>query len=565
MTEWLKNYPKNSIIIKAYEFANKAHENEKRANGDPYIIHPLKVAETVYNWHFDESSIAAALLHDTLEDTPHSLKEIIKIFGQEIAFLVDGLTKLETVKYPGEETNVENLRKLIISFSKDLRVIIIKLADREHNMKTIQYLPPERQRQVAWETYEIYASLAHRLGMQNLAGELEDLAMPYLYSEEYEWLIDNVTELFEERQLYAERVKPEILKILKENNVEPVQIDSRAKRYASLYKKLLRYDMQLDKIYDLIALRIVVKSVEECYAALGIIHKYWQPLPSRIKDYIARPKPNGYRSIHTTVFCLDNKITEFQIRTLEMHEEAEMGIAAHWAYQQIKSSERHRRNWLGVQNRRELLWVEQLRNWQKNFSDKHNFLESLQGDFFKERIFVITPQNDVIDLPAGSTPVDFAYQIHSKIGDECVGAKINNKIVPLDYELHSGDLVEISTQHGKKPSADWLKFIKTALAKKRIKSFTKIQNRKLNKKTGIINLEFKITCEDRQGYLKDLTEVFDTAKINIEYLNSQTDQRHKFTSVTARCGVSSNFKLEKIILKLKKIPGTVEVSYKMNR
>ncbi|MDI6821229.1 MAG: RelA/SpoT family protein [Patescibacteria group bacterium] len=565
MTEWLKNYPKESVVIKAYEFAREAHKDEKRANNDPYIIHCLKVAETVHNWHLDESSIAAALLHDVVEDTSFTLKEIGKKFGQEIAFLVDGLTKLETIKYPGEETNIENLRKLIVSFSKDLRVIIIKLADREHNMQTLQYLMPNRQRKIAWETSEIYAPLAYRLGMQQLAGELEDLAMPYLYPEEYKWLIDNVTELYEERHNYAERVKPEILKILSENNIKPLQIDSRAKHYASLYKKLLRYDMQLNKIYDLIALRIIVKSIEECYTVLGIIHKYWQPLLGRIKDYIARPKINGYRSLHTTVFCIDNKITEFQIRTMEMHEEAEMGIAAHWAYQQIKSSERHSRNWLGVKSRRELLWVEQLRNWQKTLSNKSDYLESLRGDFFKERIFVITPQNDVIDLPAGSTPIDFAYQIHSEIGDECVGAKINNKIVPLDYELHSGDLVEITTQHGKKPSADWLKFIKTALAKKRIKNFVRTHEKRLSKKAEPANLEFKIICEDRQGYLKEITEVFEKLKININYLNSQTDPRHKFTNVTVKCETSPNLKLEKIILKLKKVPGTAEINYKLNR
>ncbi|MBI5732399.1 bifunctional (p)ppGpp synthetase/guanosine-3',5'-bis(diphosphate) 3'-pyrophosphohydrolase [Candidatus Jorgensenbacteria bacterium] len=564
MPKWLEIYNVASLPQKAYIFAEEAHKDAKRANGDPYITHCLTVAETVANWRLDESSIAAALLHDVVEDTKYTHKEIEKMFGQEVAFLVDGLTKLDTIQYPKKDPNIENLRKLIVSFSKDLRVIIIKLADRLHNMQTLQYLPRERQQALAWETTEIYAPLAYRLGMQKLSGELEDLAFPYLYPEEYEWLIDNVTELYEERQAYGEKIKPTVAKLLESHNIKTSQIDSRAKRYSSLYKKLLRYDMQLDKIYDLVAMRIIVNTVEECYTVLGIIHQEWSPLPGRIKDYIARPKPNGYRSLHTTVFCTDHKITEFQIRTQEMHEEDELGIAAHWAYQQIKSSKEHARNWLGVRSRRELLWIEQLRNWQKAFTNQKDFIESLKIDFFKDRIFVITPHNDVVDLPTGATPIDFAYQIHSDVGNACVGAKINGKIVPLDYELQSGDLVEIITQRGRKPSKDWLRFAKTSLAKKQIRSALQDKDHNLDKKDES-HIEFKIVNEDRPGYLKDITAAFGDLKINITHLTSTTDHRHKFSSVTAKCEPISKDRLERALVKIKKIPGTREISYKFNR
>lgn len=462
-SRWLQEYSQKGLVRKAYDFAKEAHKDKKRESGEPYFSHCAAVAETVSEWELDEESVAAALLHDIIEDTGYTLRDVEKRFDKEVAFLVNGLTKLKRVQYPEEKSNVETLRKFIISFSRDLRVVIIKLADRRHNMQTLEFLPTERQERIAWETKEIYAPLAYRLGMQGLSGELEDLAFPYLYPEEYKWLLENVKERYEEREKYAEKIKPIVKKALEKNGIRPIAVDSRAKRYSSLYKKLQRYDMDLEKIYDLVALRIVTKNVEDCYGALGVIHKMWPPLPGRIKDYIARPKPNGYRSLHTTVFAPDNTITEFQINTEEMHEENQFGIAAHWAYEQIKNSKRHK-NWKGVQNRKELLWVEQLRNWQKHISDKE-LIDTLAVDFFKDRIYVITPHNDVIDLPAGATPVDFAYRIHSEVGNQCVGAKINGKIVPLDYELHSGDVVEIMTQRGKKPSEDWLRFIKTSLAK----------------------------------------------------------------------------------------------------
>ncbi len=564
--EWLKNYPANSLVQKAYKFAEVAHKDTKRLSGEPYINHCLAVAETVHDWHLDEASIATALLHDIVEDTPLTIKKIEKEFGEEVAFLVDGLTKLDTFKYPEKDPQVENLRKLIVSFSRDLRVIIIKLADRSHNMRTLEALPEEDQRRIALETEDIYAPLAYRLGMQRLSGELRDLAFPYLQPKEYEWLLKEVKEEYEERQNYADRkVKPAILKALAENNIKPIVVDSRAKRYSSLYKKLLRYDMDLSKIYDLVALRIVVNTVEECYTALGIIHKLWPPLPGRIKDYIARPKPNGYKSLHTTVFCIDNKITEFQIRTAEMHEEGELGIAAHWAYEQVKDSDRHKKNWTGVKTRKELLWVEQLRNWQKSFTDQKEFVESLKVDFFKERIFVITPHNDVIDLPVGATPIDFAYRIHSDIGDSAVGAKINGRLVPLDYKLASGDVIEILTQKGKKPSEDWLRFIKTPLAKDQIKIALREKQKALKEKANEGYLEFKITNQDRPGYLKDVTKTFGDMKVNITYLHSLTDHRGALSTVIIRTAALTKSRLEQILVRLKKISGTKEVSYKLIR
>lgn len=562
MEPWVATYPKESIVRTAYAFAKKAHEGVTRASGEPYFSHPLAVAKTVHDWNLDEASIAVALLHDVVEDTDITVKDIAKEFGDEIAELVDGVTKLKRFTY-GENPDAENMRKLVLSFGRDLRVILVKLADRYHNMRTLQYKSPEKQRETAWETIEIYAPIAYRLGIQKLSGELEDLAFPFLYREEYTWLMRNVKERYEEREAYAERIKPALKEMLEHGGIRNAQIDSRAKRYYSLYKKLLRHDMDIEKIYDLVAIRVVVNTVEECYATLGIIHKHWAPLQGRFKDFIALPKPNGYRSLHTTVFCIDNKITEIQVKTREMHEENEFGIAAHWAYEQEKKKEANpRKLWEGVANKKELLWVRQLQNWQKGFSAHGGFLDALKVDFFKDRIFVMTPGNDIIDLPDEATPVDFAYRIHSDIGNECVGAKVNGKFVGLDRKLHSGDVVEILTQRGKKPSEDWLRFIKSPTARKYIRAA-------LNRKTGVLrkrsvppSVEFKIVCGDRPGYLKELGSIFGDAKINITYLNSQTDPRGAFTMITLKSGNIAKPKLEKIITKIKMISETKEISYR---
>ncbi len=561
--EWVEK-TNSPLIQKAYDFAQKAHEGEKRMNGEPYITHPLAVARSVSEWNLDEASVAAALLHDVVEDTTVTIDEIKKNFGEEIAFLVQGLTKLENLQYP-QNQDAENMRRFIIAFSEDLRVLIVKLADRLHNMQTLEFLLPERQKIFALETSEIYAPLAYRLGMQKLSGELEDLAFPYIHPEEYQWLLKEVKDTFEERQKYVKKVVPIIEKTLEEKNIHPLHIDARAKRYYSLYKKLLRHNMNLSEIYDLVALRIIVGTVEECYATLGVIHSLWPPMTGRFKDYIARPKPNGYRSLHTTVFCLDNKILEVQIKTQEMHEENELGIAAHWAYEQEKKSTKSVAGWRGVKNKKELTWVKQLQNWQKAFPNQKEFLNSVKVDFFKDRIFVFTPHNDVIDLPAGSTPVDFAYRIHSQIGDTCVGARVNGKITPLDYELKSGDVVEIVTQKGKKPSEGWLRFVKTSEAKKKVKSAINENERKLVGKIAPKGVEFKIVNLDRPGFLKDITEVFANSKINITYLTSETDHRSTFSTVILRCPALSQGKLETLVVKIKRVPGAKEVSYKFLR
>lgn len=563
-TEWLEKLPEDNLARRAFEFAKKAHLGVKRLSGEPYINHCLAVAENVRDWGLGDAAIAAALLHDVVEDTPHSIKEMEQKFGSEVAFLVNGLTKLHSIKYP-KNANTENLRKFIVSFTEDLRVLLIKLADRLHNMKTLNFLPPDKQKENAWETAEIYAPLAYRLGMQKLSGELEDLAFPYTQPEEYKWLMKEIKHDYAECQIYTRRVVPVVIEVLKKHGINPIEVDSRAKRYSSLYKKLLRHEMDLGNITDLVAIRIIVGTVEECYSTLGVIHQMWAPLPNRFKDYIARPKPNGYRSLHTTVFALDNRVLEIQIRTQEMHEEDEMGIAAHWAYQQVKSSPDGSKGWGGVKNKEELMWVEQLRNWQKSFPDQREFLESLKVDFFKERIFVLTPQNDIIDLPAGATPVDFAYRIHSDIGDQCVGAKVNGKIVSLDYELQSRDIVEIITQKNKKPSEDWLRFVKTALARKSIKESLNAGKKNLRKKLIAPHLEFRIVNSDRPGYLKEITAVFGEMKINITYLQSQTDSRSKFSTVSIYCNTLAEEKIQKLLVKLKKLNGTKEVNYKTSR
>ena len=560
---WVEKLPKESIVHKAYDFAEEAHKNEKRLDGEPYFSHCLAVAKSVFDWNLGETAVAAALLHDVVEDTSYSLKDIEKTFGPEIASLVNGLTKLTSVSYP-QNADTETLRRFIISFTKDLRVLIIKLADRLHNMETLKALPPERQKRFAEETIEIYAPLAYRLGMQKLSGDLEDLAFPYIYPEEYAWLKGEIGANYVERQEYSQKVVPIIEKALKGQNINLIKIDSRAKRYYSLYKKLIRYNMDLSRIYDLVALRVIVKTIGDCYAALGVVHQIWQPVPNRFKDYIARPKPNGYRSLHTTVFGPENKIVEIQIRTEEMHQEDELGIAAHWAYQQVRNTDK-KQNWTGIKNANEMTWMEQLRNWQNSFGNEKDFLESLKVDFFKDRIFVLTPENDIIDLPTGATPVDFAYRIHSDIGDECVGAKVNGKIETLDYELQTRDVIEIITQKNKKPSEDWLRFVKTPLARKQIKEALNAGNRRLKKKITGQQMEMEIINSDRPGYLKDVTAAFGEMKINISYLQSNTDQRGALSKVVVRIGILSTEKIQKLLVRLKKIVGTREVNYKISR
>jgi guanosine-3',5'-bis(diphosphate) 3'-pyrophosphohydrolase len=490
--ELIKKDPEG-LIGRAFLFAQQAHIGQKRKSGEPYFTHSLATAETLLTWHLDEATIAAGLLHDTVEDTGVPLETIKKEFGAEVASLVDGVTKLGHIKYRGgegedakknvrtgnhaterraaaEENKAENLRKMVLALSQDLRVVFIKLADRMHNMQTLKALPPAKQKRIALETDEIYASLAYRLGMHNVSGELQDLAFPYLHPREYEWLLSVAKEQYAKREKYLQKMKPQIKKVLEDHNIKPVDIEIRAKRYSSLYKKLLKRDMDIERVHDLVAMRIIVATMPECYAALGVIHEAWPPLPRRIKDYIAMPKPNAYRSLHTTVIGPDGKRVEIQIRTQEMHDENEYGVAAHWLYKQKQQGAAVS----GKKLAQETAWVQQLRNWQEHFAgnadDPEEFVRAMKIDFFTDRIFAVTPRGDVIDLPAGSTPIDFAYHVHSEVGNSATAAKVNGVMSTLDHRLKSGDVVEIVTQKGKKPSEDWLRFAKTTIAKEHIRS-----------------------------------------------------------------------------------------------
>jgi GTP pyrophosphokinase len=543
-----------SLISRAYFFAEASHKGQKRLSGEPYFNHCLKASQYLADWGLDEITVAAGLLHDVIEDTSCTLEELDKNFGPEIMSLVDGVTKLGHVKYRGDEKQKENIRKLILAISKDLRVIFIKLADRLHNMQTLKSLPLEKQKRISLETYEIYASLAYRLGMQHLSGELEDLAFPYLYPEEYKWLISNMKTRYEEREKYLKRIKPVVIKELTLAGIEAIKVDFRAKRYSSLYKKLLRYEMDVDKIYDLVAFRIIVKNVEDCYAALGIIHKLWPPLPGRIKDYIAMPKPNGYQSLHTVVFCVGQKIVEFQIRTLEMHEEAENGIAAHWAYEDAKSGVKKR---IAFAKNKDIAWVERLRAWQEEEADSSNFIDALKVNFFKDRIFAITPKGRVVDLPTGATPIDFAYQIHTDLGDQCVGAKVNGKIVSLDHELRSSDIVEIIVQKGKKPSSSWLEFVKTSAATNRIRKTLKNKGSLFEPK----QTELRIVAASRFDLIKELSNIINRNHLAIVNL-SVIPAGSGFQTIRIKCDSADHRKISQLIVKIKSLKEIKEIDYR---
>ncbi len=556
---------KSDLIQRAYSFAEKAHKGQKRKSGEPYFNHCLKTAEELARWKLDETTIAAGLLHDVIENTDYTVGDIEREFGSDVKHLVEGVTKLGTVKYRGVETQVENLRRLILAMAEDIRVILIKLADRLHNMRTLGALPPAKQKRIALETMEIYAPLAYRLGMQKISGELEDLSFPYVYPTEYRWLLANVKGRYEKREAYLMKIRPLVLKALKENGIEPVAIDFRAKRYTSLYKKLLRYEMDIDKIHDLVAFRIIVKTIEDCYAALGVIHNLWPPVPGRIKDYIAMPKPNGYRSIHTTIICTEGEFVEFQIRTDQIHQEVENGIAAHWAYVETKGTKNYSRRFATLATNKEIAWVEQLRAWQKQFTDPKEFIDSLKIDFLKDRIFAITPKGEVIDLPQGATPVDFAYHVHTDVGNECVGAKVNGKIVPLDYELHSSDIIEILTQKNKKPSPSWLEFVKTATAKGHIRDTLRksgLHGRILSEKRKK-QAELKITAAHQFGLMKKISSILSRSHVNVISVDSTASRRRgSFYLIKIRCDTDDKDKIWKIILKLKTLKEIKEIDYR---
>ena len=462
------------LIQEAFEAAETAHRGQKRLSGEEYILHPLHAAYFLSELGLDAATIAGALLHDTLEDTGLTSKILREKFGKEVAFLVESVTKLGKIEYASKQDrknatdnygrHLASLKKMFFAMAEDIRVILIKLADRYHNMETLGYQNKEDQRRIALETLEIYAPIAARLGMGRLKGQLEDLAFPYVYPEEYSLLIKKVKDKYKDTTYYIERTKPIIKRHLTDAGIEILDMHSRAKHYFSLYQKLKKKSMDPEKVFDLVAMRIIVPDIKSCYEALGIIHKFYKPFPGLIKDYIAIPKPNGYQSLHTTIFCEKGRVVEIQIRTDTMHEHAENGVAAHWAYSEGGKKK------ITVADKREVQWVAQLKNFLKEAKGGEG-LTNLKIDFFKNRIFAFTPKGDVKDLPEGATPVDFAYAIHTDLGHYTTGAKVNEKMVPLDFELRNGDVVEIIKSKNKKPSFDWLEFVKTTEARKKIKSW----------------------------------------------------------------------------------------------
>jgi GTP diphosphokinase / guanosine-3',5'-bis(diphosphate) 3'-diphosphatase len=474
-------------ILKAYNFAKKAHKGQKRASGEDYIEHPLEATKILAKIGLGTTTLSACILHDVPEDTKYTLKDVEKEFGKEIAFIVDGITKLGKIKLRGdqEEYHLENLRKMFFAMAQDIRTVLIKLADRYHNMTTLDSLKPKKRYRIAKETMEVFAPIANRLGIGELKGDLEDMAFKYIHPKKYQKIVQITKTKYQQREKVVKRIIKKIRIILKEEKVKAIDIHGRAKHLYRLYLKLKKHNMNIDEIYDLVAVRIIVSEIKTCYETLGIIHKHYKPLINRIKDYISLPKPNGYKSLHTTIFGPQGgKLLEVQIRTKEMHEEAEFGIAAHWIYSGkkslmdviLKKDAKNEKNRI-KKIRKELVWVKQLRKWQKEaISDTEEFFKSLQIDFFNDRIFAFTPDGDVIDLPEGATPIDFAYAIHTEVGDSTIGAKVEGQPVPLNYSIQNGEVIEIVTQKGKTtPDPKWLNHIKTSMAKVKIKQALKKQ------------------------------------------------------------------------------------------
>jgi len=455
------------VIQRAYEFSASVHKGQRRASGEPYLTHPLQVAGIIADLRLDVPSVATGLLHDTVEDTLATLAQVEERFGPEIAGLVDGVTKIGQINFTSrEEKQAENFRKMLLAMARDIRVILIKLADRTHNMRTLGHLAPERQVDIAQETLDIYAPLAHRLGIYWIKSDLEDNALRFLHPEVYYQLKRSVAKRKAEREKYIKEVLSALLKKLAESEIE-AEVTGRPKHFYSIYQKMQAQNLLYDQIYDLVAFRVVVDTVGECYEALGVVHANWKPVPGRFKDYIALPKANGYQSLHTTVIGPYGERMEIQIRTRDMHRVAEYGVAAHWRYKQPGGAE-------GGDGQR-FAWLRQMLEWQQQLPDPQEFLRSVKEDLFTEEVFAFTPKGDLLAFPLGSTVIDFAYRIHSEVGHHCAGARVNGKIVPLRYQLQSGDTVEIVTTANQQPSKDWLKLVKTPRAKGRIRAWVKAQ------------------------------------------------------------------------------------------
>ncbi len=465
-----------ALLKKAYEVAESAHEGQKRASGEPYFNHVFETARNLAIFGLEPTTIAAGFLHDTIEDTEVTEEEIEKEFGKEIVFLVNGVTKLGKLKYRGRERHVESLRKFFVAVAQDFRVVAIKLADRLHNVRTLEYIRPEKAKRIALETMEIYAPLAYRLGMGRLVGDLQDASFPFAYPEESKIVNDLLKQKKKANERYLEKVWRNLKKEMALQGIDDIETHYRVKGHYSLWRKLERKNMDIDKIHDIVALRVLVPNVDDCYRVLGIIHSMWRPLPGRIKDYIALPKVNGYQSLHTTIFTGDGGIAEIQIRTQEMHDYAEYGFAAHHVYKHKATTSK--------QDKHSLAWLRDLQELQKNEKDEKAFLNNLKTDFFEDRIFVFTPEGDVVDLPKYSSAIDFAYAIHTEIGNQARAANINGKHTALKTMLSNGDIVNIETQKDSVPSSKWLAHVKTTLARKHINNYLKehsLWNKFLNK------------------------------------------------------------------------------------
>ena len=469
------------MIDKAYNLAFEAHKEQKRDSGEPYIIHPIEVATILAELGMDTSTIVAGLLHDVIEDTEYTYDDIKNLFGEEVANLVSGVTKITKMEYKSkEEQQADNFRKMLLAMADDIRVIIIKLADRLHNMRTLKYRKKEKQKKTAMETLDIYAPLAHRLGISKIKWELEDLSFRYLHEEEYYDLVKQVAEKRTEREIYIKKIIEDMYNKLEEAGIDS-DIDGRPKHFFSIYKKMVTKNKSIEQIFDLTAIRVLVNTVKDCYEVLGIVHTIYKPIPGRFKDYIAMPKPNMYQSLHTTVIGPQGKTFEIQIRTFEMHRTAEYGIAAHWKYKEgDNNGETKEKNFES-----KLVWLRDMLEFQKETADAQEFIEGFKIDLFTDEIFLFTPKGVVIDLPNGATPIDFAYRIHTDIGNKCVGAKVNGKIVPLDYKLKTGEIVEVLTSNNAKgPNMDWLNIAKSNQAKSKIRSWFKKAKKEENISKG---------------------------------------------------------------------------------
>jgi guanosine-3',5'-bis(diphosphate) 3'-pyrophosphohydrolase len=512
------------LILKAYEFAFDSHGDQKRKSGEPYIVHPVAVAISLVELNCDDATICAALLHDVIEDTDISSEDMQKVFGEEITSLVEGVTKLGKLNFKSsQEEQANNFRKMLLAIAKDMRVVLVKLADRLHNMKTLEYVSPEKQRIKAQETLDIFAPLANRFGLNAFKVELEDLCLRYLHPIGFEKVNSIIKSKKSEREAQVKIVKERIKEILKENKIE-AEISGRAKHLYSVFRKLkkganaiINMDQE-HEIYDLLGIRILVNDVKDCYAALGVVHETFRPMPGRFKDYIAVPKSNFYQSLHTTVVTPYGKPLEVQIRTYEMHDIAENGIAAHWKYKESDGS-----NKADAKELEELSWVKQLVSWQSDVTDAEEYVDTVKKDILSQEVYILTPKGDVYTLPIGSTPIDFAYRVHSKIGDTCTGAKVNDKIVSINYKLRNGDLIEIITSKNAHPNLSWLNFVKTNQAKHKIKSWYKKQNKDRHLAVGKEMIEAEIA---KEGTKDSIEQFMKSQEINdvAQKLNYKTPE-----------------------------------------